>query len=124
MARARSPAEAGSSSTATLSTWPGSEVPAEERPDPLPAVVRGLGPVTRPVRGEKGVAGAFVAVKLVGLPGLLQRLLQLGDLLRGRVFVVGAEQPEQRAGEILRQCTIAPTLSGMPAGGVPTTKAP
>src|SRR6266851_2145845 len=44
--------------------------------------------------------GAVVGVELIGLAVRLERVLELGDLLRRRRFVVPAEQAEQRAGQV------------------------
>src|ERR1700733_3237817 len=77
----------------------GGGVLAVEGEDLLPAVVGGLGAVGRAVDREERVAGAVVAVELVGLAVGLQGLLELVDLGRRRVLVVVAEQAEQRAGQ-------------------------
>src|SRR5947209_20542612 len=78
----------------------GAQVPVEEGPDALPAVLRGLRAVAGPVGGEERVPGPLVAVELVALPGLAEQPLQLRDVLRRRVLVFGAEQPEQRAAQV------------------------
>src|ERR1700733_12508081 len=75
------------------------QIAAEEIPDLLPAVVGRLHPVGRAVHREERVPGALVAVEFVFLACLGEDLVQFVDLLRGRVLVLGAEQPEQRAGQ-------------------------
>src|SRR6476661_8923654 len=78
----------------------GAQVPVEEGPDALPAVLRGLRAVAGPFGGEERVPGALVAVELVGLPRLAEQPVQLRDVLGRRVLVLGAEQPEQRAAQV------------------------
>src|SRR5271166_1163128 len=80
-----------------------SHVAAVEIPDLLPAVVRGLRPVCRPVHREKGVSCAVIGVELVRLAEVIEDLGQLARLARGWVLVVGAEQPEQRTRQVWRQ---------------------
>ena len=70
---------------------------AEELEDALPAVDGGLGPVGRAVDREERMAGAVVAVELVRLAGVLERRLELVDLLGAGELVVVAEEAEQRA---------------------------
>src|ERR1700754_3098612 len=77
------------------------EMLAEERKRLGPAVHGLLGPVQRPVPIVEAVAGAVIAVELVGLAVLLQLGLVLVDLLRARRAIVIAEQAEQRAAEVL-----------------------
>src|SRR5215207_3044367 len=79
-----------------------SEVLLHKRPHLLPAVERLLDAVSRPVVIEEAVAGAVIAVELIVLAVFLQLGLVLADLLRGRGAVLVAEQPEQRAGQLLR----------------------
>src|SRR4026207_650253 len=74
---------------------------AEEGEQLAPAIHRLLGPVDRPVPIEEAVAGAVVAVELVGLAVLLELGLMLIRLLGARRAVVIAEQADQRAAEIL-----------------------
>src|SRR5215475_7478017 len=76
---------------------------AVEVPDLLPPVGRCLRAVRGPVYREEGMPGARVDVELVLLPGLGQRLVQLGDLVRRGVLVIRAEEAEQRAGQVLAQ---------------------
>src|SRR5262249_43301283 len=77
------------------------DVLAEERPDLLPAVVGRLHPVGGPVHREESVACALVSVELVRLAEAVERRRELSGLLGRGVLVVGAEQPEQRAGKVL-----------------------
>src|SRR5712691_1857561 len=77
------------------------EVLAEPGEDLLPAVYgRGLA-ILRAVDGEEGVARVLVGVELVDLPVLLQRGLGLGHVVRRGARVLDAEEPEQRARQIL-----------------------
>src|SRR5262245_1887193 len=66
------------------------EVLAEEREHLTPCVHRLLGAVERPVPVIEPVAGAVVAMELVGLAVLLQRGLVLVHLLGARRAVVVA----------------------------------
>src|SRR5579884_2439983 len=75
---------------------------AEKREHLAPAVHRLLGAVERPVPIEEAVPGAVIAVEFVVLAVLLQFGLVLVDLLRAWGAVVIAEQPEQRARQVLR----------------------
>ena len=68
-------------------------------------------------RREERVAGVLVGVELVGLAVGLQGLLQLGDLLGRRVLVLGAEQPEQRARQVLWSCARSGRPERWPFGG-------
>src|SRR6201992_4513949 len=77
----------------------GAQVLAVEVPDALPAVVGRLDPVGGAVDREERVTGALVGVELIRLARGLEGLLQLADLLRRRVLVIGAEQAEQGAGQ-------------------------
>ena len=77
-----------------------SEVRAEERLDPLPAVVGGRDPVGGPVDGEERVAGVVVAVELVRLVVCGEDLVELVDLLRARELVLVAEQAQQRRAQV------------------------
>src|ERR1700735_2965200 len=74
-----------------------------EVPDPLPAIVGRLHPVRGPVHGEERVPRALVAVEFVLLARLGENLVQLIDLLRRRVLVLGAEHAEQGAGQARRK---------------------
>src|SRR5690606_17579624 len=83
--------------------WLFRQVLFEEGPDLLPAVEGLFDPVHRSVVIEEAVARAVIAVELIILAVLLQLFLVLVDLLRARRPVLVAEQPEQRAGKVLRQ---------------------
>src|SRR5215470_11061854 len=78
------------------------QVTAEEIPDALPGVHGRFGTVAGPVHLQEGVPGAVVGVELVRLAVRLERLLELGDLIRRRMRVLPAEQAEQRAGQVTR----------------------
>src|SRR5919107_6312632 len=72
----------------------------EEVLDRGPALDRGLRPVARAVDREEAVAGVLVDVELVVLTIGAQRLRELLDLLRRGVGVLGAEQSQERAGQV------------------------
>src|SRR5213592_1250274 len=72
-----------------------------EREDLLPAVHGLLLPVRRTVVVEEAVARAVVAMELVLLAELLELRLVLVDLLGGRRLVLVAEEPDDRAREVL-----------------------
>src|SRR5438045_2165320 len=74
------PAKTGSAAQGVLGAR-SAEMPVKEVKDLVPAVDRLLGPVIRPVPREEGVAGAVVAVELIVLPGALQSLFGLVDVL-------------------------------------------
>src|SRR5229473_8707417 len=71
--------------------------------DLAPAVERLLRPISRTHGVEEGVAGTVVAVKLVRLAELLEQRLGAVDLVAIGVFVVVAEQAEQRAAQLFRE---------------------
>jgi hypothetical protein len=75
----------------------------EEGPDLIPAIDCLLLPVGRPVIVEEAVAGAVIAVEFVILAVFLQLLLMLIHLGRGGGLVVIAEEPQQRARQVLRE---------------------
>ena len=114
----------GSLASVTSGDGSGLQVAAEELPDPLPAVVGRLGPVTGPVDGEEGVAGVLVGVEL--------------ELLACFFSVCSSRRPPRGTGtgprrrtvpsrghdRSLARWTMGSTLSGNSSGGVPTTKAP
>ena len=57
---------------------------------------------------EEAVAGAVVAVELVGLAQALELLLGAVDLVRRRVRVLVAEDAQQRAAQVRGQRRSAP----------------
>src|SRR5687768_13752264 len=75
---------------------------AEEREHLAPAIHRRLGPVERPVPIPDAVAGAVVAMELVGLAVLLELGLVLVHLFWAGRAVVVAENADQRARKVLR----------------------
>src|SRR5207245_309263 len=75
----------------------------QEREHLLPAVHRLLDAVHRPVVIEEAVSGAVVPVKLVLFAVLLELGLVLVDLFWGRRPILIAEEPQQRAGKVLRK---------------------
>src|SRR5215510_13014098 len=73
----------------------------QERKDLAPSIGGLLGPIGGARGVEEGVAGAVVAVELVGLAELLQHRLRAIDLIRGGVLVDVAEYAEKRAAQLL-----------------------
>src|ERR1019366_685175 len=78
----------------------GAEVAAKPLPDSRPAVQGGLDAIAGAVHAEEGVPGAVVGGELMILAQAGQLGIQFRRLIRGREAVVGAEQAEQRAGEV------------------------
>src|SRR5947209_2307558 len=76
-----------------------SQMVFEEGLDPGPAVCRGFRPKRGTVGIEERVAGAVVAMKLMGLALLGEDPLQLVHVLGRGVLVVVAEQTEQRGAQ-------------------------
>src|SRR5215468_4613316 len=76
---------------------------AEEGEHLVPTVGRLLRAIGRTRGVEKGVAGAVVAVELVSLAELLEHGLGAIDLVAVGIFVVVAEQAEQRAAQLCRE---------------------
>src|SRR5262245_10247154 len=74
---------------------------AEECEDLVPAVERLLHPVHGTVIIENAVAGAIVAMELVGLAVLLEFGFVLVHLLRAWCAILIAEKAKQGTGEIL-----------------------
>src|SRR5690349_20066472 len=77
------------------------KVLAEEREDLAPRVHRLFGAIERPMPVIEAVAGAVVAIELIGLAVLLQLGLVLVHLLGARRAILIAEDADQRTGEIL-----------------------
>ena len=72
----------------------------EEREDLVPPVERLLRPIGRARGVEEGMAGAVVAVELIVLAELLEHRLGPVDLVAVGIFVVVAEQAEQRTAHL------------------------
>ena len=66
----------------------------------VPAVDSGVLAIAGAVRGEKAVARAVVAMKLVGLTRLLEGLLGIVHVLWGGPLVLIAKESEQGTGEV------------------------
>src|SRR5437763_16778872 len=73
----------------------------EEGEHLAPTVERLLGAIGRAGGVEEGVAGTVIAVKLVGSAELFQHRLGAVHLIAIGIFVVVAEQAEQRAVQFL-----------------------
>src|SRR4051812_47631007 len=77
------------------------EILAEEGEHLAPRIHRLFGAIERPVPVIEAVAGAVIAIELVGLAEFLERSLMLVHLLGARRAVIVAEDTEQRTGEVL-----------------------
>jgi hypothetical protein len=100
------------------------EVLGEEVLDEPPARHGGLGPVRRPVDGEEPVPGLLEAVEAVRLAQAGQDPVELADLRRGGVAVVGPEQPEQRCLQLWSRLRRLRIDMPLPSGGSARTNAP
>jgi hypothetical protein len=69
----------------------------QESKDFLPTIDRLLLPIGGPIIVEEAVAGTVIPVELVGFAVLLQLLLMLVHLGRGRSLVVIAKEAQERA---------------------------
>src|SRR6516164_5964469 len=76
---------------------------AEEREHLVPTVERLLRAIGRPRSVEKGVAGAVVAVEFVSLAEFFEHGFGAVDLVAVGIFVVVAEQAEQRTAQLRRE---------------------
>src|SRR5215475_866838 len=76
-----------------------SEMPVEECKHLVPAIERLLWAIGGPRGVEKGVTGAVVAVKLVALTELFEHGFGAVHLVAVGIFVVVAEQAEQRTAQ-------------------------
>src|SRR5260370_7459974 len=76
---------------------------AEEGEYLVPTVERLLRAIGRPRGVEEGVAGAVVAVEFVSLAELLEHGFGAVHLVAVGVFVVVAEQAEQRTAQLRRE---------------------
>src|SRR6185437_1629100 len=81
----------------------GAEIFLEEGKDLLPAVFRLLRPITGAAPVEERMSSAVIAVKFVSLAGFLERLFGAVHLIRIRIFIVVAEQAEERRLEFVGQ---------------------
>jgi hypothetical protein len=72
----------------------------QESKDFLPTIDRLLLPIGGPIIVEEAVAGTVIPVELVGFAVLLQLLLMLVHLGRGRSLVVIAKEAQERALQI------------------------
>src|SRR5262245_27598257 len=79
------------------------EMPVEECKHLVPAVERLFGAVGGPRGVEKSVASAVVAVELVALAELFERSFGAVHLVAVGIFIIVAEQAEQRAAQLRRE---------------------
>src|SRR6516162_11511649 len=79
------------------------EMPVEECKHLVPAVERLFGAVGGPRGVEKSVAGSVVAVELVVLAEFFEHGFGAVDLVAIGIFVVVAEQAEQRTAQLRRE---------------------
>src|ERR1700730_18953808 len=68
----------------------------------FPAVERLLGTIGEPRRIEEGVTCAVITMELIVLAKLLEHRLGAVDLIAVGIFIIVAEQPEQRTQDPLR----------------------